>query len=85
MIFGVVGYIGQIFRHSFSSDRHAVAVQESLVEQSLHQRQDAANIDQLAHGVDTCRTHISKHGHALTDTTEVVEAQRDIGCMGNGQ
>ena len=60
-----------------TGDREAIAVQQPCIEQHLHERLDAADLDQLGHHVRAARPQIREHRHALADAREVVERQLD--------
>ena len=55
------------------------------MQQCFHQRQNASDLDQLAHGIDTSRPHIGQYRYSFADPTEVVDAQRNVRGMGDGQ
>ena len=52
----------------------SVAVQQAAIEQPLHQRRQAADLDELGHHVLAARLQVGEHRHALADAREVVDA-----------
>src|SRR6185312_1798912 len=78
-------HAAQVLRERASRDRHTVAVEQSLFEQRLHQRLDAAYAHQLRHRVATAWTEICEHRDALTYTSEVVNPEIHVGRMGERQ
>ena len=55
-------------------------MQQTAVEQHLHQRLDAADVDELGHRVLAARPQVREHRHPLADAREVV--QRELHARG---
>ena len=55
----------EVLGDRLAGDREAIAVQQAFVEQHLHQRPDAADVDQLGHRVFAARPQVGEHRHAL--------------------
>jgi hypothetical protein len=73
--FGIGLHVLEVLGHGLAGDGQAVAVEQPRVEEHLHQRHGAADLDQLGHDVLAAGLEVGQHGHALlADAGEVVEA-----------
>ena len=64
---GIGFHVGERLRHRFAGHGERVAVEQSLVEQGLHQRPDAADGDEFGHQMFSARFQIREHGHVFAD------------------
>ena len=77
--------LSEIFGHGFTGHGQAVAVQETLIEQVLHERADTADGDEFAHQVGGRRAHVGQHRHAFWMRMKSSMANAARQRMGNGQ
>ncbi len=54
-------------------------MEQSLVQQHLHERLNAADANELRHHVFAARTQVREHRHALADAREIIELERHAG------
>ena len=64
---GIRFHAGERLRHRLAGHGQGVAVEQSLVEQRLHQRPDAADGDEFGHEMFSARFQIREHGHVFAD------------------
>jgi hypothetical protein len=54
-------------------------MQQTRIQQGLHQRLDAADRHQLGHRIAAARAQIREHRHALADAREIIELELHLG------
>ena len=82
---GIGFYAFEIFGDGFASDRHALAVEETGVEESAEERADPADGDEFAHQEASAGFEIGEHGDAGADAGEVIEVESHPGGVGHGE
>ena len=80
----IIGGAFEVLRHGLAGHGQALAVQQTAVEQTLHQWPDAADGHQIGHRVTTARPHVREHRYAPTDAGEVIECDAHTGRMRHG-
>ncbi len=68
-------HVLEIFREGLAGHGQAIAVEQALVEEHLHQRRHAANGHERSHDILAARLQVGQHRHAFTDAGEVVDGQ----------
>ena len=63
-------HVGEILGHRFAGDGQAIAVQQTSVEQHLHQRPNAADGDEFGHQISAARLQVGEHGHVFADAVK---------------
>src|SRR5260370_3998814 len=58
-------------------------MEQSFLDQSLHKRQDAADLNQFCHQMFAARLEIGQDWHALSDSSPVVELQFNASGVGH--
>ena len=79
------GNIRQVFRQRAAGDGEAAAMQEAGVQEGFHQRPDAADGDELGHGMPPRRAHVRQHRHVGADAREIVQLKGYAGGVGDGE
>ena len=67
-----------------ASDRHALAVEESAIQQHFHKGQGAPDGDEIGHEVFAGGFEVGEDRHAAADALEVIDAQFDASGVGDG-
>ena len=75
----------QRFRHRLAGDSQRIAVEQTFLQQHLHQGPNAADGDQFGHEILPARLEIGQHGNAAADAREVVEQEFDLGGVRDGE
>ncbi len=73
----------EIFGDGLASDGHAIAVEEALLEKHFHERDDAADGDELTHQKAAAGLEISQDRNFASDAGEVGELQFHPGTVGH--
>ena len=73
--------VGEVLGERLSCDRHAVTVQESALEQVLHQGRRSAHAMKIFLDILTARLQVGQQRHAVAGALEVVQRQRDVRCF----
>ena len=71
----------QIFGNRAAGHGHAVAVQEAVVEQRLHQQRDAARLEHVLGDIAAARLQVGDVGRPLEDLGDVEEVELDAAFM----
>ncbi len=78
-------HAGKCLRHRPPGHRQRVAVEQSFVQQRLHQGPDAANGHEFRHQMFSAGFQVREHRHAFADAREVVQGQLHLCRMGDGE
>ena len=65
---------GEILRNGFAGYRHAVAMQEAVFQQRLHEQWNAADLEQVLRHIAPAGLEVGDVGRALEDLGDVEEA-----------
>src|SRR5688500_13801413 len=72
-------YVLQILGEGFAGNREAVAMQQSGIEQHLHEWRESADARQVSHPVFPRRSEIGEHGYFFPNAREVIDRKLHIG------
>jgi hypothetical protein len=83
-VLGVIPFHAlEVFRHGAAGDGHAVAVHETVIEQRLHQKRDAAGFEHVLGDVSAARLEIGDVRRTLHDGGDVEEIELNAAFVGD--
>lgn len=85
LVRGEVGRLLEVLGEGLTSDGHARAVNQALLEQELEQSWGTTNVVQVRHDVLARGLQVSKEGNTVGDGLEVVDGQLDADGVGDGE
>ena len=81
VLVGIPAHLLQVFGNCAAGHGHAVAVQEAVVEQRLHQERHAARLEHVLGDVAAARLQVGDVGRALENLRDVEEVELDAAFM----
>ena len=85
VLVGVPLHRGQVLGHGAAGHGHAVAVQEAVVEERLHQERNAAGLEQVLGDIAPAGLQVGDVGRALEDLGHVEQVELDAALVGDGR
>ena len=82
---GASGNAGQLLGHRAAGDRHAIAVQQTGLQQHLQHLRHAAGPVEVDRDILARRLQVAQHRHLLADALEVVDRPFDFSRRGDRQ
>ncbi len=82
---GLVRHILQHLGNGLPGDGHLIAMQRAVCQQYLHHLRNAAGLMQIGSDIFSGRLQIAQHRHPRTDDFKIINGQRHLRGMRDGQ